>query len=104
MREVDEALARAYSLHDTSNAPREMPPAPHWQAHRLHPDPSQESFPALAPLPPSFEPVVELQWPAVVLSLERTWGDRFERLAELLIQLRMRQNVRAVLFTSCHRA
>ena len=26
----------------------------------------------------------ELQWPAVVLTLEREWGDRFERMAEFL--------------------
>ncbi len=49
-------------------------------------------------------PVAELQWPAVVLGLERDWGDRFDRLAEVLIEGRHRQNLRAILFTSCHRA
>jgi Mrp family chromosome partitioning ATPase len=48
--------------------------------------------------------VGELQWPPVVLTLERQWGERFDRLADLLIQVRERQNLRAILFTSCHRA
>ena len=48
--------------------------------------------------------MAELQWPAVVLGLERDWGDRFDRLAERLIEGRRRQNLRAILFTSCHRA
>jgi Mrp family chromosome partitioning ATPase len=49
-------------------------------------------------------PLAELQWPAIVLTLERQCGDRFERMAELLIQTRQRQNLRVILFTSCHRA
>ena len=32
MREVDEALARAYAQHEQSNPPQSVPPAPHWPA------------------------------------------------------------------------
>jgi Mrp family chromosome partitioning ATPase len=49
-------------------------------------------------------PVTELEWPSLVLALERDWGERFERMAELLLSARQRQNVKVVLFTSCHRA
>jgi Mrp family chromosome partitioning ATPase len=38
------------------------------------------------------------------LTLERDWSDRFERLAGLLLEARQRQNLRVILFTSCHRA
>jgi Mrp family chromosome partitioning ATPase len=46
----------------------------------------------------------ELQFPAVVLLLEREWGDRFDRMAEILIGAREEKNLRVFLFTSCHRA
>jgi Mrp family chromosome partitioning ATPase len=55
-------------------------------------------------LPAGRGSAIELQWPAVVLTLEREWTDRFERMAELLLQARQRQNLRVILFTSCHRA
>ena len=46
----------------------------------------------------------ELEWPPVVLSLEREWGDRFERMAELVLKARQQQNLTVLLFTSCYRA
>jgi len=46
----------------------------------------------------------ELHWPPVVLGLEREWGDRFERMAELVLNARRQQNLKVLLFTSCHRA
>jgi Mrp family chromosome partitioning ATPase len=36
--------------------------------------------------------------------LEREWGDRFELLADRLIEARDRQKHKVLLFTSCHRA
>ena len=124
MREVDEALARAYAQRDKVDPLQAVPPAPHWPAHVSHrtlppesittPAPSTGSETASAPpwaigrgaIPTATVPdsVVELQWPAVVLNLEREWGDRFERMAEFLVQCRQRQNLRVILFTSCHRA
>jgi Mrp family chromosome partitioning ATPase len=56
------------------------------------------------PMPIGPGPSAELQWPAVVLTLEREWGARFERMADLLVQARRRQNLRVILFTSCHRS
>jgi len=38
------------------------------------------------------------------LSLERQWGDRFERMAQLILKARQEQNLKVVLFTSCYRA
>jgi Mrp family chromosome partitioning ATPase len=39
-----------------------------------------------------------------VLTLEREWGDRFDRLADRLLTHQKSDDVRVVLFTSCHRA
>jgi capsular exopolysaccharide synthesis family protein len=39
-----------------------------------------------------------------VLTLERKWGERFERLVQFLLAARQRQNLKVILFTSCHRA
>jgi Mrp family chromosome partitioning ATPase len=39
-----------------------------------------------------------------VRTLERSYGDRFERLADALVEVRDRRHVKVVLFTSCHRA
>jgi Mrp family chromosome partitioning ATPase len=114
MKEVDEALAKVYAQRDKGDPSRGVPPAPHWPAHiaprtarngsEIVPD--SASVPAFAPGtdPMLSGPLAELQWPAVVLSLERDWGDRFDGLAERLIEGRRHQNLRAILFTSCHRA
>ena len=98
MREVDEALARAYAQHGESNSPQAVPPAPHLPARAYNtPLPRQTSSDAL-------ESSVELQWPALVLTLEREWGDRFETMALVLLDTQERQGVKVLLFTSCHRA
>ena len=49
-------------------------------------------------------PGLQLDWPEVVLVLEREVGERFERLADTLVEGRDRQGLRIVLATSCHRA
>ena len=98
MREVDEALARAYAQRGESNAPQAVPPAPHWPARAHKVPPARQSF-SDAP-----EYSVELQWPALVLTLEREWGDRFEKMAQTLLETQERQGVKVLLFTSCHRA
>lgn len=110
MREVDEALARAYSQRERGEPARGVPPAPHWPSRGSAQDtplvPGHAHAPdfGLGTEASPAGPLAELQWPAVVLGLERDWGDRFERLAERLIEVRRRQNLRAILFTSCHRA
>ena len=124
MREVDEALARAYAQREKRDSLQSVPPPPHWPAQvspRVAP-PESFTTPIPGTVPESTSvrpwavergpilsgtvpgPVAELQWPAVVLNLEREWGDRFHRMAELLVQCQQRQNLRVVLFTSCHRA
>ena len=45
-----------------------------------------------------------LLWPATVRALEREFGERFARLADVLIEARERQHLKVLLFTSCHRA
>jgi Mrp family chromosome partitioning ATPase len=93
MREVDDALARAYAQKDPGDH-RAVPPAPHVSPAR--PD---------APGGVAFEPPgVSLRWPPTVLALERDYGDRFERLADALIEARDQHHLRVLLFTSCHRA
>ncbi len=102
MREVDEALARAYAQRDQASSPQGVPPTPHWSARAPRPKPA-------LPVPPRADTgvagsSVELQWPAIVMTLEREWGDRFERMAERLLAIQQGQDVRVILFTSCHRA
>jgi protein-tyrosine kinase len=102
MREVDAALERAYALREQADRPRVVPPAPHVPAHALHGAPAKSSD---SPTRRSDAArATELQWPSVVLSLERQWGDRFERMAELVLKARRQQNLKVLLFTSCHRA
>ena len=85
MREVDQALARAYApRHDLDRTA--SPPPPHF-----------------AVAPPT-GPVPALQWPPTVRALEREHGDRFERLADALVEARDQQHLKVLLFTSCHRA
>ncbi|MFI5455041.1 MAG: CpsD/CapB family tyrosine-protein kinase [Isosphaerales bacterium] len=100
MREVDEALARAYAQRDQADPPQGVPPAPHWPALDR---PTRAFKPAPVP-PPGPRPLAELQWPALVLTLEREWGERFERMGQLLLGARQRQDLKVILFTSCHRA
>jgi protein-tyrosine kinase len=98
MREVDEALARAYAQLEQSNPSQGVPPSPHWPARALQtplPRPSPLDAPGSA---------AELQWPPLVLTLERDWGERFEKMARLLLDVQERQGVKVLLFTSCHRA
>ena len=92
MKEVDEALARAYAQRAPSDL--RVPPAPHLLARTPHSTPNPR---------PGTTSTIELQWPALVLSLERDWGARFDRLAGSLI-VAQQQGLKAILFTSCHRS
>ena len=115
MREVDQALARAYQR---SGAERTgVPPAPHLATlGATDPEGSEGIVPR--GLPPSGSTAesaleakaelddrsVRLHWPATILSVERQFGERFERLADTLLAVRDQQRLKVVLFTSCHRA
>jgi len=96
MREVDQALARAYGRR---SAPEhaDVPPAPHIAS--ANPSPSPPTVPAGYDLAP-----IAFQWPAMVLTLEREYGERFRRLADALAAARDSQCLKVLLFTSCHRA
>jgi protein-tyrosine kinase len=98
MREVDEALARAYAQRDQSDAPRGVPPAPHLPARAINSAGVRSSPPAESGAQ------AELQWPSIVLTLEKEWGERFETMARLLLGVQQRQGKKVFLFTSCHRA
>jgi protein-tyrosine kinase len=95
MREVDEALARVYAERSPVDQPLGVPPAPHL-ATRLLPTAHHDRS--------GIEESIELQWPALVLTLERNWGARFERMAQLLLAAREQRGFKVILFTSCHRA
>ncbi len=92
MREVDQALARAFAQRGKS-APATVPPAPHLRVPRAN---SLDHNPRASSTP--------LEWPPVVLSLERLHGDRFANAADILIQARDKDGRKVILFTSCHRA
>ncbi len=116
MKEVDEALARAYARTPAA-APRPGragPPGPH---RPVPPAPISHSARELADRPDHPEARIEtvgpgaashqateLLWPPVVLRLEQDWGDRFDRMAAALVAARNEHHLRAILFTSCHRA
>ncbi len=96
MREVDQALARAYAQRGTTEHAA-VPPAPHVAART----------PEVPPVPvqggPARDPAA-FHWPATVSTLERDYGDRFEQLADALLDSRDRGQRKVLLFTSCHRA
>jgi Mrp family chromosome partitioning ATPase len=88
MGDIDQALARAYARRTPPELPG-TPPPPHF---------------TIEPPPRLANPGAELEWPATVRALERQHGDRFERLADTLIELRDRQGVRSLYAASCHRS
>lgn len=94
MREVDQALARLYGTSSRAAVDRRspVPPPPHFQ---ITDQPSLDPTTADSP---------KLQWPETVRALERSHGDRFERLADALVEVRDRRLLKILLFTSCHRA
>ncbi len=101
MREVGEALARVYAhaQRDQRDQSPGVPPAPHL------PPTAQNTAPVAdwaRAEPPALS--AELEWPPIVLTLERQWGERFEKMAQILLAARQRQNLKVILFTSCHRA
>ena len=112
MREVDEALARAYEARQTAEPPqlareaavgrvesgRDGPPSPHFA---VEPGPSRPE--ARWPLREGDE-LGAFEWPETVLALERAHGERFEALADRLAAIREERRLKVLLFTSCHRA
>ena len=92
MREVDQALARAYAKRVAFDL-SPVPPAPH-----VTPRPAPEPRSANAPAE------VRLHWPPLVRELTTAFGDRFEALADALIEARDARRIKVLLFTSCHRA
>lgn len=116
MKEVDDALARAYARTPaTSSRPghagppgphRPVPPAPPSHAARELTERGDcpEARTGIRASGASSHLATELLWPPVVLRLEQDWGDRFDRMAAGLIAARNEHNLRAILFTSCHRA
>src|SRR4051794_30808802 len=111
MREVDQALARAYARRGAVAEPgpapgasaEPIPAAPHVRgADPAHEGPAPHF--AVPPAPDLRGTPAALRWPETVRALEREHGDRFERFADALVAARDRQQVRVLLFTSCHRA
>jgi Mrp family chromosome partitioning ATPase len=93
MRDLDQALARAFATTRTESGPdspdRTTIPSPHF---------------ALEPGRDRTRPATSLAWPEMILALEREHGPRFERLADVLLESRDRRQLKVLLFTSCHRA
>lgn len=94
MGEIDQVLARVYAARDPggvdrSGVDRGFDHAPHFRP------------------PKSIETRDESQaiaWPATVEALERSHGDRFEKLADMLIDQSRSGRAKVTLFTSCRRA
>jgi protein-tyrosine kinase len=116
MGEVDEALRHAFAQRTASSHRAAVPPGPHevppghndkprraavsrFDLIKTQADPSTLAFDSYVPGPGH-----ELVWPGIVQVLEREWGQRFEQLADRLIEARQRQALKVLLFTSCHRA
>ena len=88
MRDLDQALARAYAGAPTGARSAATPPGPHF------------------PVEPAARPAdaTTLAWPEMVLALERSHGDRFEALADGLLAAREAKRAKVLFFTSCHRS
>ncbi len=100
MGEVDAALERVYTDRQSATRADSGVRRPHWR---------KKNDPAPGPQPEKhstarLDTSVALEWPSVVLELERAIGDRFEQLAETVDQARATSGARVLLFTSCHRA
>lgn len=92
MRDLDRALSRIYERRPAQAGERtQTPPGPHFALDAA--SISRTSANELA-----------IHWPETVLALERDHGERFERLADVLIETRDRLQLKILLFTSCHRA
>jgi protein-tyrosine kinase len=114
MGEVDEALRHAFAQRTTSSQRAAVPPGPHRPSTAPREKPGRaaavtrfDSIKTQAdPTLLAFDPGAchELIWPEIVQVLEREWGQRFEQLADRLIEARQRQALKVLLFTSCHRA
>jgi protein-tyrosine kinase len=117
MGEVDEALRHAFAQRTDSSQRAAVPPGPHGPRSSRRENPGRaaafsrrDSIKTLSdPTPLCVEPFEsgprhELIWPEIVQVLEREWGQRFEQLADRLIEARQRQALKVLLFTSCHRA
>ena len=135
MREVDEALRRAYARQGVPTPSAGVPPTPHWSSRTAEPEApapegltwstrgSSQAVPSLGRMITQHRPAnreadaateesllvdpassQELHWPAIVLMLETQWGQRFEQMADRLLEARDRQKIKVLLFTSCHRA
>ncbi|SIO66353.1 CobQ/CobB/MinD/ParA nucleotide binding domain-containing protein [Singulisphaera sp. GP187] len=106
MREVDQALARAYAQRGATDH-SVVPPAPHLPSRPVEPPVSPGNGADHAETDDrraQYPELVTLQWPATIRTLEREFGDRFNQLADALIEARDRQHLKVLLFTSCHRA
>jgi protein-tyrosine kinase len=117
MGEVDEALRHAFAQRTASSQKDVVPPRPHGpstgpsqkaghqaavsrvDAIKTQTDPEHVPFDAF-----NSGACHELIWPEIVQVLEREWGQRFEQLADRLVEARQRQALKVLLFTSCHRA
>src|SRR5262249_4639222 len=102
MREVEEALARAYAQRGASDHSA-VPPAPHLVA-RVVEVTGSDAHAEVEPEPVPSAPATSLFWPSTIRTLERQYGDRFARLADALIEARDQKRLKVLLFTSCHRA
>lgn len=106
MREVDQALARAYGQRGSTEHST-IPPAPHLTPRPPEPPLESKGAPSrflTGPVKPLAPEPCALQWPATVRTLEREYGERFSRMADLLIEARDERRLKVLLFTSCHRA
>jgi len=88
MGDIDQVLARAYARRGPSE-PSGSPPPPHFAVEAPSSSVGASTF---------------LEWPPTVRALEREHGHRFDRLADALLDARDRQQLKVILFTSCHRA
>jgi protein-tyrosine kinase len=90
MGDIDQALARAYARRGPSEPlPSGSPPPPHFAVEAPSSSVGASS---------------SLDWPPTVRALERAHGLRFDRLADALVVARDHQQLKVILFTSCHRA
>jgi len=101
MREIDQALARAFAQRrDLPTPATDRPGRPSGPHFPLAEAPGAGADAGNDPLAHESS----LHWPETIRALEREHGDLFDRLADALVEARDRLAQKVLLFTSCHRA
>ncbi len=102
MVDIDQAFACAFARRGTEGG-SSIAPSPHLMRRKAGKTGVSPQF-VVGTGEPGQAAFVRLEWSLTINVLECQHGDRFENLANLIMEARDRQRLKVLLFTSCHRA